>query len=190
MPKTLLGRKCLPGALHQGSPLPFAKVTTSQGTLLMLLPTEIPGASTEDVPSAQVKACCVRPKPTAELLDRRSADLMQSMFPPTYLMILDAQIHISTQRSYISGLAAEHSAHNTSLGQLCILDGPPALHPVRLQAQGFLCALHSLESSQRSQTPNLPLTPPVTVLLSGYLLKRRAWCHECIRSHQLRLGVI
>lgn len=65
--------------------------------------------------------------------------------PPTYLMILDTQTRISTQRSYISSLAADHSARNTSLGQLCILDGPPSLYPVWLQAQGFLGALHSLE---------------------------------------------
>lgn len=57
-----LRSKCLLMALHQDTLLSFAETTKSRGMLHMLPDTETPGASTEDLPSVQVKACCVRLK--------------------------------------------------------------------------------------------------------------------------------
>lgn len=90
-----LRSKCLLMTLHQDTLLSFAEVTKSQGTVHVLPDTRIPDASTEDLPSVQVKACCVRLKKThwatGSPICRSHAE--DDTVPSTHLIISDMHAH-------------------------------------------------------------------------------------------------
>lgn len=100
--------KCLLWLFTKTLCCPSQKFTKSWGTFHMLPDTKIPGASTEELLSVQVKACCVRLQKThwATGLTICRSDAENVTGPPTHLIISDTHsqqdpIRQDIQRSHI-----------------------------------------------------------------------------------------